>query len=85
MMNMDSGTIRTSGTNVAPKPMDIAAVRMNRFRRVNGTVDIILIPEMATAEKRKVVIPPSTELGIATSAAANLEKTPIMMRKKQHA
>lgn len=40
-------------------------------------------PEMATDAKRKVVIPPRTEAGIATSAAENLEKTPMTMRKKQ--
>ncbi len=73
------------GTSVAPKPSDMAAVRMKRVRRVKGTVEIIRIPEMATALKRKVVMPPRTEAGMATRAAANLEKTPITMRKKQQA
>jgi hypothetical protein len=61
------------------------AVRMNRVRRVKGTVDIILIPEIATALKRNVVIPPRTDAGIATRAAANLEKMPMTIRKKQQA
>lgn len=43
----------------------------------------IRMPETATAVKRKVVIPPRTEDGIATKTAANLEKRPIMKRKKQ--
>jgi len=73
------------GTNVAPKPTDMAAVRMNLLRRVNGMVEIILIPETATAEKRKVVIPPRTEAGIETRAAANLEKMPMTSSQKQQA
>ena len=72
-----------SGTNVAAIPIANDAVRINRFRRVNGTDMTMRIPETATDEKRNVVIPPKTELGIATSAAANLAKTPIIMRKKQ--
>jgi hypothetical protein len=58
---------------------------MKRLRRVKGTVEMMRIPETATAQKRKVVIPPSTALGIATSAAANLEKIPMMSKKKQQA
>ena len=46
---------------------------------------IILIPDTATALKRKVVIPPRTADGIATRAAANLAKIPMMMSQKQHA
>jgi hypothetical protein len=71
------------GTSVAPKPTDIAAVRMKRFLRVNGHVEMIRIPEIATAEKRNVVMPPSTGLGIATRAAANLLKMPITSNQKQ--
>ena len=73
------------GTRVAPKPTLMAAVRMKRLRRVNGIVEMILIPETATAEKRKVVMPPRTAPGIETRAAANLEKIPIRMSQKQHA
>jgi hypothetical protein len=55
------------------------------------------MPATATAQNRKargvriysdfiedhlLVIPPRTGLGMATSAAANLEKTPMIMRKK---
>src|SRR5579871_4661737 len=56
---------------------------MNRFLRVNGHVDIIRTPETATAENRKVVIPPNTGLGMATSAAANLLKIPMMSNQIQ--
>jgi hypothetical protein len=48
-------------------------------------VDIILTPETATAEKRNVVIPPRTALGMATSAAANFEKIPMTISQKQQA
>ena len=71
------------GTKIAPKPSDIDAVRMKRLRRVKGTVEMMRTPDTATELKRKVVRPPSTGFGIATSAAANLEKTPMMKRKKQ--
>jgi hypothetical protein len=73
------------GTSVAPNLSDMDAVRMKRVRRVKDIVDITLIPEMATALKRDVVIPPRTALGMATKAAANLEKTPMTIRKKQQA
>ncbi len=79
---MEEG-LTQSGTKVAPKPTDIAAVRMNRLRRVKGTVEMMRTPEMATAEDKKVVMPPSIGEGMATSAAANLLKTPMTMRKKQ--
>lgn len=62
-----------------------AAVKMKRFLLVNGMVEMILIPETATAENRKVVMPPSTAGGIATSEAANLDKTPIKINQKQQA
>jgi hypothetical protein len=65
------------GTKVAPKPMDMPAVRMNLFLRVKGIVEIILIPEIATAANKKVVIPPRTAEGMETSAAANFEKIPL--------
>jgi len=52
---------------------------------VNGIVEMMRIPETATEPNRKVVIPPRTEDGMATSAAANFENTPIMIRKKQQA
>ncbi len=68
---------------MAPNPIAIEAVRIKRFRRVKGTVLIMRIPETATAEKRKVVMPPNTELGMATRAAANFENIPITTRKKQ--
>lgn len=68
---------------MAPKPRDMAAVRMKRLRRVNGTVEMIRIPDTATELNRNVVRPPSTGDGIATNAAANLENTPMTMRKKQ--
>jgi hypothetical protein len=50
---------------------------------VNGAVEMILIPEMATKANRKVVMPPSTDAGIAASSAASLEKMPIKIKKKQ--
>ncbi len=68
---------------MAPKPRDMAAVKIKRLRRVNGTVEMMRMPETATELNRNVVSPPSTGAGIATNAAANLEKTPMMMRKKQ--
>jgi hypothetical protein len=71
------------GTRVAPIPGARAAVRMNRLRRLNGIVEIILIPETATAEKRNVVIPPRIGDGIETSAAANLANKPMMKSQKQ--
>lgn len=73
------------GTRVAPNPRVNPAVRMNRFRRVKGMVDMILTPLTATEANRNVVMPPSTALGIATSAAANLAKTPAMNSQKQAA
>ena len=74
-----------SGTRVAPKPRAKPVVKIKRLRRVNGVVEIILIPDTATALKRKVVIPPSTALGIATRAAANLAKMPMTRSQKQQA
>ena len=68
---------------MAPKPRAIEAVKMKRARRVNGTVEMIRMPETATELKRKVVRPPSTGAGMATKAAANFEKMPMTMRKKQ--
>ena len=73
------------GTSIAPKPSDKDAVRMKRLRRVNGTVEMMRTPETATELNRKVVRPPRTGFGIATSAAANLEKMPMIIRKKQAA
>ncbi|KAG5304413.1 hypothetical protein I7I50_11503 [Histoplasma capsulatum G186AR] len=72
-----------SGTSVAPTPNAKAADRINRFLLVNFTVDMIRIPDTVTDANRKVVIPPNTAEGIATSAAANLENIPISTRKKQ--
>lgn len=48
-------------------------------------VEIILIPETATAANKKVVMPPRTARGIATNAAANFEKMPITISQKQQA
>jgi len=73
------------GTRVAPNPRLKPAVRMKRVRRVKGTVAMMRIPETATALKRKVVMPPNTALGMATSAAANLAKMPMTSSQKQHA
>ena len=56
---------------------------MNLFLLVNGIVDMMRMPEIATALKRNVVMPPSTGLGIATSAAANLENIPMISSQKQ--
>jgi hypothetical protein len=47
------------GTRVAPKPGANAAAKMKRLRRVNGTVEMIRRPLVATEAKRKVVMPPS--------------------------
>lgn len=58
---------------------------MNLVRRVKGTVAMMRRPDAATEAKRKVVMPPNTGSGIAVSAAANLEKMPMMRRKKQAA
>jgi len=41
----------------------------------------IAIPETATAQNRKVVIPPKTGAGMATRAAENFAKRPMTMRK----
>ena len=68
---------------MAPNPSDRAQVMMNRFRRENSQMARIRIPDTATAVKRKVVIPPRTDDGIATKTAANLENNPMMKRKKQ--
>ena len=57
------------------EPKDMDAVTRKRVRRVKGALDIIQIPEMATALKKNVVIPPRTASGIDAKAAANLEKT----------
>jgi hypothetical protein len=56
---------------------------MNRLRRVNGTVEIMRTPETATAENKKVVMPPKTGDGIDTMAAANFENMPMTIKKKQ--
>jgi hypothetical protein len=58
---------------------------MNLVLRVKGTVAMMRRPDTATLAKRKVVIPPRTAAGMAVKAAANLEKIPMMMRKKQAA
>ena len=55
------------------------------MRRVKGNVAIMRRPETATDAKRKVVMPPRTESGIEVRAAANLEKMPMMSRKKHAA
>jgi hypothetical protein len=73
------------GTRVAPKPGANAAAKMKRLRRVNGTIEMIRRPLVATEANRKVVMPPSTAEGIATRAAANLLKTPMRMSQKQAA
>jgi hypothetical protein len=52
---------------------------------VNVTVEMIRRPLVATEAKRNVVIPPSTAEGMATRAAANLLKTPMIMSQKQAA
>lgn len=52
---------------------------------MNGTVEIILIPEMVTEANKKVVIPPRADAGMTTSAAAYLEKIPMRIKKKQAA
>jgi len=44
---------------------------------------MIAMPETATHANKKVVMPPKAEDGIATSAAANFAKTPMMIKKKQ--
>jgi hypothetical protein len=48
-------------------------------------VEMIRRPLVATEAKRKVVMPPSTADGIATRAAANLLKIPMMRSQKQAA
>jgi hypothetical protein len=68
------------GTRVAPKPTDNEAVRMNRVRLLNGIRLTIAIPDTATAQNRKVVIPPSTEAGMETIAAENLANTPMIIK-----
>jgi hypothetical protein len=69
-----------SGTSVAPYPTASDAVKLKRVRRLKGTRFMIAIPDTATAQKRKVVIPPSTEDGIETSAAENFANRPARMR-----
>ena len=73
-----------SGTNVAPNPTAKAAVRMNLLRLVNGIVEMMRIPDATTEAKRNVVMPPSMAEGMATRAAANLAKMP-MIRSQKHA
>lgn len=63
----------------------MAAVRMNLVRLVKGIVAMIRIPLIATEANRKVVMPPRTAFGMEVRAAANLEKSPIMIKKKQAA
>lgn len=52
-------------------------MKTKRSRRVKAVVEIIFKPETATDVNKKEVMPPKTELGMATKAAANLEKTPM--------
>ena len=66
---------------VAPNPGNTAAVKTNLSLLVNSVVEMILIPLMATRQKRKLVIPPSTGLGIDVMAPANLANTPITIKK----
>lgn len=73
------------GTSVAPKPTANEAVNTNLLRLVNGIVEMIRIPDDTTAAKRKVVMPPSTAEGMATRAAANLAKMPMISSQKQAA
>lgn len=68
------------GTKVAPKPTDNEALKMKRVRRLNGIRCTIAIPDTATAQNRKVVIPPRTEAGMETIAAENLAKTPMIIK-----
>ena len=74
-----------SGTNVAPNPTAKDAVRMNLLRLVKGIVEMMRIPDATTAANKKVVMPPNTAEGMATSAAANLAKMPMMSSQKQAA
>lgn len=74
-----------SGTKVAPNPTDKAAVRMNLLRLVKGIVEMMRIPDATTEAKRKVVMPPRTAEGMATRAAANLAKMPMIRSQKQAA
>lgn len=58
---------------------------MNLLRREKCIVEIIRIPDTATDENKNVVIPPRTEEGIATRAAATLENMPSRRRNTQAA
>lgn len=73
------------GTRVAPKPGASAAVRMNLLRRLKCTLLMMRIPDVATEANRNVVMPPSTDEGMETRAAANLLKMPMMRSQKQQA
>jgi hypothetical protein len=64
------------GTSVARMPSANAAVKMDRLRLLVEIVEMMRMKEMATEEKRTVVVPPSTGDGMEASTAANLEKFP---------
>jgi hypothetical protein len=83
--NLWSTHSNQSGTKVAPNPTDKAAVRINLLRLVKGIDEMMRIPDATTAANRKVVIPPNTAEGMATRAAANLAKMPMMRSQKQAA
>lgn len=68
------------GTKVAPRPKRRVHVKTKRSRRVKAVVEIIFKPETATDVNKKEVMPPKTELGMATKAAANLEKIPMTIK-----
>lgn len=65
-----------SGATQLTKPSDRETVAMNRFRRDQWTVDRIWRAVTHTDEKRKVVMPPIREAGIATKMAPIFEKMP---------
>lgn len=55
------------GTRVTPRPKPRDTARMKRVRRAKPSMDITLMPDTHTLANRKVVMPPSTQLGMVVT------------------
>ena len=72
------------GTTTAAKPRDKLAVAMKRARLDHRTYARMRTPATATLPKRKVVMPPGTEAGIACRRPVRMPSNEIGVRGAHH-
>mmetsp|Transcript_20047 Transcript_20047/g.50030 ORF Transcript_20047/g.50030 Transcript_20047/m.50030 type:complete len:235 (-) Transcript_20047:900-1604(-) len=73
------------GWHATPMPIPSATARMKRFRLLNLTCPRMANPEIITLEKRKMTMPPSTQVGIEVITPENLPNTPKTMSQNAQA